>query len=218
MLADSKKLGGRCLAGLSTSSGAWIRPVSDLADGTLYPFHCRVQGRPPRLLDVVQFSFERKLDTPAQPENRLIDGQGWTLTGALEPGTAYAELQPFLDAGPELFGNGQRGVDEDVASLGIAESLVLVEPDDEPVFVVKGPYEQGGSARTRVTFGLGGWSYDLPITDFVVRPRLLEAGAGSYGRDEVGLDMGDHALLTISLGLPMNGTHWKLVAGLLAVS
>jgi hypothetical protein len=218
VLADSKKMGGRCLAGISTRSGEWIRPVSELADGVIYPFHCRVQGRQPRLLDVVRLPYQRRLETPTQPENLLISGEEWSLAGSLEPDVAYAELRPFLDPGPALFGNGQRGVDEEVANQGLAASLALIESDLEPTFVVKGPSQPGGSAQTRATFELGGWCYDLPITDFEIRPRLLMAGAGSHGCAEIGLESGDHILLTISLGLPWNGTHWKLVAGLLAVS
>lgn len=36
-LANSRKHGGRCVAGLRTDGGGWLRPVGTLLDGTLYP-------------------------------------------------------------------------------------------------------------------------------------------------------------------------------------
>jgi hypothetical protein len=219
VLADSKKIGGRCIAGISTSSGEWIRPVSDLQDGTLYPFHCRVGRRLPELLDVVRFSHDGKTEDPAQPENRLIADEPWRLVGAIDSASAYRELEPVLSTGPQIFGNGGKGVDESVASDGIAESLTLIEPDVNSLeFAVKSPYHPGGNPRTRVAFQLGGWSYDLPLTDFAVRPKLLALGHGNYGPNDAELGPGNHVVLTVSLGLPMNSVHWKLVAGLLVVS
>jgi hypothetical protein len=36
-LANSRKLGGRCIAGLRLDGSGWVRPVGEAPDGTLYP-------------------------------------------------------------------------------------------------------------------------------------------------------------------------------------
>jgi hypothetical protein len=36
-LANSRKAGGRCIAGVRTDTGAWVRPVSSGREGTLRP-------------------------------------------------------------------------------------------------------------------------------------------------------------------------------------
>ena len=44
VLASSRKGGGRCIAGYDLDGERWIRPVSDLDDGTLMLEHCGVDG------------------------------------------------------------------------------------------------------------------------------------------------------------------------------
>ncbi|MFO7906187.1 MAG: hypothetical protein R6U98_26250, partial [Pirellulaceae bacterium] len=48
-LANSRKHGGRCIAGIERRSGKWIRPVSDLDDGRVARPTRLVDGREPRL-------------------------------------------------------------------------------------------------------------------------------------------------------------------------
>lgn len=218
MLASSKKLGGRCVAGISTGSGAWVRPVSNFGEGELYPPQCRVDGQPPSPLDVVAFTYERRVDDPAQPENVLIGDEPWQLTDTLDPANAYDRLTQFLRPGPDLFGNRGKAVDEDVAAVGVAASLELVEPSGGVEFSLQPPFKPGGPLRTRVTFDLAGQTYDLPVTDFWVRPRLLKLELGCFSPEEVGLDPARRLLLTVSLGGAKFGSHWKLVAAVLSVS
>lgn len=68
VLASSRKLGGRCVAGI-TRSGEWVRPVSGRPQG-LFKAECAIEGRWPEVLDVVRFGFSEHLEDPAQPENR----------------------------------------------------------------------------------------------------------------------------------------------------
>lgn len=216
VLASSRKTGGRCIAGVSTDSGKWIRPVSNQGEGELYPFHYKVNGRAPEALDIVRFSYESLPEDPTQPENVLIDEGGWQLTGQLDPAAAYNELAPFLYLGPELFGNRERSLSASVAAGGVSESLVLIEPSDLR-FSVRPPFEPGGPRRKRAIFSTGGQSYDLPITDFSVGPKLLSLENGDYGQDQVGLASGSHTVMTVSLGGEKVGRHWKLVATFLSL-
>jgi hypothetical protein len=53
-LANSRKHGGRCVAGLR-ANGVWVRPVSNYQDGTLYNQHYTLDsGAPIAVLDVVR--------------------------------------------------------------------------------------------------------------------------------------------------------------------
>lgn len=217
VLASSTKVGGRCIAGISTSSGEWLRPVSDQGEGELYPFHCRVDGRIPQPLDIVRFGYRRALDDPTQPENVLVDEQPWRLTGKLDSDGAYSELEPFLVSGPALFGNGDRSLTPTDAQAGLSESLALIEPADLH-FEVRRPWAPGGPSRPRALFSLGGWSYDLPVTDPIVRARLAGAGFGAQEQAAVGLSSDRRTLATISLGGENRGAHWKLAAAFLSIA
>ncbi|MGM0487779.1 MAG: dual OB domain-containing protein [Planctomycetota bacterium] len=48
-LVNSRKHGGRCIAGIEPRSGKWIRPVSDLDDGRVARPTRLIDGREPRL-------------------------------------------------------------------------------------------------------------------------------------------------------------------------
>jgi hypothetical protein len=216
VLASSSKIRGRCIAGISTSSGEWIRPVSGFQEGELYPFHCRVNGRIPAPLDIVRFIYDRRLHDPAQPENVLIEDGPWDLIGELKPDEAYDRLKESLDPGPELFGNRGRSVSPAEAEAGMEASLTLIEPD-EIHFALKPPYYPGGRSKARVLLELAGQEYDLPVTDFYVKPQLMTAGHGEHSQGDVGLEPAMRTLVTASLGSAKYGAHWKLAAAFLSV-
>lgn len=214
VLASSRKLGGRCIAGISTDSGEWVRPVAR-AQGGLDKFRCMVDGRWPELFDIVRFDCERCLDDPAQPENVLIDGRGWDLVGRLDPGDAYVRLAADLAPGPELLGNRGKAVKEDIAAEGVDASLALVESDTPITFVLKPPQETQGKSKPCALFRIGGRVYELPLTDFTVKPLVLEAGVGVHSAEDLGLEGFEKILLTISLGEAHQGWHSKLAAAVL---
>jgi hypothetical protein len=57
-LANSVKLGGRCVAGITRSTGDWIRPISTFSDGSLTSRNYVLNnGKPAALLDVVKIVF-----------------------------------------------------------------------------------------------------------------------------------------------------------------
>lgn len=79
-LANSRKLGGRCAAGLRLDGGGWIRPVSNFTDGTLYPNQYTLDdGSIPQLLDIVEIGVKCPRPAVHQPENWLVDGTPWRL-------------------------------------------------------------------------------------------------------------------------------------------
>jgi hypothetical protein len=216
VLACSKKLGGRCVAGISTESGRWVRPVSGRNHGELEPAQYRIDGRAPRPLDVVRLDLVERLDDLAQPENVLIDDEApWRLVDSLDPAHAYARLRRHLSRGPRLFGNRGFAVHTDAAELGVEASLALVEPDSEAEFFLGRGREGKGPMRPRVGFGLRGSRYELVLTDFLVAPRVWELGEGVHSAADLGFPTASHVLITVSLGEPKGEWHPKLGAAVL---
>lgn len=211
VLANSRKMGGRCVAGISLATGAWIRPVSSHPEGELHPSDCAVEGRAPRALDVVRLPYRERLDDPAQPENVLIDDGRWELARTVDPKAAYALLIPHLEPGPALLGGVEKGVPDAAAREGLDASLCLVEPDSIQ-FVSEDPYRPGRPRKARAVFELASRWYDLGITDSVVAPALRRAEYGSYSAPDLGFPAPAHTLLTVSMTEPLNEMRWKLAA------
>jgi hypothetical protein len=214
VLANSTKLNGRCIAGISTKSGKWVRPVSDLPRGELRPYHYEIDDREPEVLDIVRFGVKRRLKDPAQPENFLLDDKEWQQAERFDPESSYAWLEPHISSDPLLFGDCERSIEEDVAKAGVDASLVLVEPEGELAFRVR---EFNGTRKARVVFDLESECYDLPLTDPAAASRVRQAGLGRHGPGDVGFPTDGHVLLTVSLGEPFEDQRWKLVAALIFV-
>jgi hypothetical protein len=214
VLASSKKRGGRCVAGI-TKSREWVRPVSGGPNG-LFQAQCGVEGRWPEVLDVVRFGYvEPPLEEPAQPENVLIDGSRWELTGTLPREEAYERLTDSLAAGPLLLGNRGKAVAEEKAAEGLNASLALIEPDSEISLLMRPPEEEWGKFKPRVVFTFGSKVYDLPLTDIPTERAVKAVGVGEYSPQELGFDASGPTLLTVSLGGAYNGWHHKLAAAVL---
>lgn len=205
------------MAGISTVSGEWVRPVSGrLSTGALSFSDCRVNGRMVQAFDVVRFGYEEQLEDPAQPENVLIDGSDWALTGSIAAGDAYEFLRPHIVPGPELLGSTEASIDDGVAQGGVEASLALIEPDAIE-FRSRPPYQPGKRRRARALIELSGQGYDLSITDEVVAPVVRCAETGVYSTAELGFPESGHTVLTASLAEELNGRHYKLAAAVLFV-
>ncbi|MGH8387551.1 MAG: dual OB domain-containing protein, partial [Pseudomonas sp.] len=84
-LANSRKLSGRCVAGLELTSGGksiWIRPVSSRLGGELSDNDRRYKnGQEVQVLDKVSIVFKGPIPHGFQPENHLIDDEEyWSRT------------------------------------------------------------------------------------------------------------------------------------------
>lgn len=213
VLAASLKHGGLCIAGISTADGRWIRPVGPGEHGELYPYHYAIDGKTPRLLDVVRFEHEGSTDEPDQPENVRIRQSSWERSDRVPLADAYKRLCPTLATGSDLLGSSSHYVDEEIAARGMSASIGLIEPTDLRFSLDRHSRKPQGSPRAKFTFG--GYYYDLPLTEFIIKPRLLKAGYGTYGFGDLALVEPAHPLLVVSLGTPYDGRHYKLVAAVL---
>jgi hypothetical protein len=212
--ANSRKLGARCLAGVSLLSGRLVRPISRHGHGALSEEECGVGAGTPRLFDVVSFAHEDRERDPAQPENVVIAQTPWKLEGALDPDEALDVLLPVVHRGPRLFLNRGRAVPEHVAAKGLQSSLALIEPE-QLRFGHGMQAEEAHPGSARALFRFGGKRWSLPVTDFDVAPKILKLPEGVYGWSELELGEPKRTLLTVSLGTAHEGWHHKLVAAVL---
>ncbi len=217
-LANSWKMGGRCVAGVRVGCRGWIRPVSTRADGTLLSESRYANGAEAALLDIVEAEVVAPRPEPHQPENCLLGPGTWHLVEHLPPGAAMQHLAPFLVPGPVLLGNqSDRVAHATLLQQPASASLALVEPQGVEWYITTSPFD--GRRKTRCYFNLAGEYYNLAITDPVFIPRLRGLADGYYARDAAGIAPTDRVLLTVSLGEPFQATGhcYKLVAAVLVL-
>ena len=82
-LANSRKHGERCIAGIDRETGRWVRPVSGLDDGRVPRARQLVDGRDVQLLDLVRVPLaETGPDFGFEWENlSLLPGAGASSAG-----------------------------------------------------------------------------------------------------------------------------------------
>jgi hypothetical protein len=216
-LANSNKWGSRCLAGLRVDGGGWVRPVSNNEHGKLqYSQYHLPDHSEPHLFDLIQVGLSHRQPTPHQPENWLVDGSAWTL---LERPASADHVRVVCDAvsgGPLLFGNAGPSVPfARFRSQPAQESLVLVEPANIRWHTEFNTYRLCNMPR--VSFRLGDVPYDLPLTDPTYAGPLQRRDEGSYSSSDLGIPEDGKILFTVSLGDPLDGICYKLVAAVVVV-
>lgn len=85
-LANSKKEGARCVAGIDVRTGQWVRPVSRHTPKGEVPLRERlVDGREPQPLDLIQMDLAHEgptgFDYCHAKENRWIEPTPWSKLG-----------------------------------------------------------------------------------------------------------------------------------------
>jgi hypothetical protein len=167
-LANSRKHGGRCVAGLRVDGSGWIRPVGTLPDGTLYPpNYTFADDTVASVLDIVQVGVHKQRPAPHQPENWLIDGTNWTLLARPMGNKLIQVLRSAITPGPELL----RGFSDRVPYTSFQQqnataSLALIAPESLDLYHQLS-YRGRPQARGRFSLGRGNQTclYDLVITD-----------------------------------------------------
>lgn len=96
-LANSKKEGERCIAGIDVRTGQWVRPVSRHTSKGEVPFRERqVAGQEPQLLDLIVMDLAHEGPTGFEychaKENRWIDPTPWIKLGA----ASVADIRRYL--------------------------------------------------------------------------------------------------------------------------
>jgi hypothetical protein len=210
-LANSRKLGGHCVAGLRLDGSGWVRPTGTLPDGILLAANYTLDdGTEATPLDVIRVGLRVHQPAPHQPENWVIDGSRWTLRARPASANLADLLRRALVRGPDLLGSvTDRATYADFLKQAASASLALVAPDAMHV------YHQSfhGKKRVRGQFSLGAGEqaalYDLSITEphweelvICQGPRTLRQVNGKF-------------IVTISLGEPFVGESYKLITAII---
>jgi hypothetical protein len=209
-LANSKKYGGRCLAGIEltrdengkphlalNASGKpnWIRPVAHTEHGEVP----QDTVKHIRLLDFVEFEAAEPCPKGYQTENIFYTGKTFTVCGNLN--NKQENLNQLIENQSDiLLGSKDKYIAaSEVDALG--HSITLIRTEASKVHC----YEKG--AHLRMVFSWKNTTYDLPVTDidfhlrWIDHPDLLQSVACVY--------------LCVSLAINFEGRHYKLVAGIL---
>lgn len=215
-LANSRKLNGRCVAGIELLSGnrrvGWIRPVSAREHEEVSEYERQYEdGSDPHVLDVMNVPLVEARPNGYQQENWLLDpNEYWQKVTRV----SWSDLERLADPVNPLWidGNSTYNGRNDRIPLaqanGLTSSLRLVRVDQLTLAVFK-PGEAFGNPKRRVQgrFVYSGTEYRLWITDPHYEREYLAKSDGQY---EIG-----ESYVTVSLGEPHNDACYKLVAAIM---
>ncbi len=214
-LANSRKLYGRCVAGvelIGNKPSGWIRPVSARDHQEVSEYERQYEdGSDPILLDIIDIPLLEACPKDYQQENWLLDHEHYWQKVDILP---WGELRRIADSTGTLWRNGGHTYNGQNDQIPLPEacledhSLKLVHVDGMELRVFA-PGTAFGNAKRRVQarFRFSGADYALWVTD----PRIERAYlAKADGEHQLG-----ECYLTVSLGEPFNEHCHKLVAAVL---
>jgi len=206
ILAKSSKHGEYCIAGVDTTTGEWIRPISDnIAHEGSVPL-CDIMyedGTQLQILDKVKIKILSCNPTNSQPENCKYDSSvRWRKTGK----STLSELinSRGYDNPEKIFYNGNKEVlEEEVCGQ---PSLLFLNVKNPTIFIKT----FDGNKRIQFNFQYNGINYNFfKISDERIKSMFANKHDGSYY-------LGKNLSLILSLTdrYYHNGTykHYKMVA------
>jgi hypothetical protein len=217
-LANSRKLGERCVAGVRTDGGGWVRPVATPSGGALPLDRTTTdRGHPVGLLEVVEIDVEGPVPLLRQPENWLVRAERWRYVGDIEAACVGGLVPATPGDGRLLLGStGDRVAAPELLERPIPRSLDSIHVCDVRWVRTRNHH---GNRQIRARFRWEGQPYDLVVTDPVCEARFESLQDGEYSGSTIGMDSDDGFLLTISLSEPLgSGYCFKLVAGVVRLS
>ena len=207
VLANSKKAGGRCLAGIDTKTLKWIRPITD-------QLHCEVPAKNTlnkttknqfRPLDVIEIELIEPRPLKYQRENWLCKPESIQTVNSINVQKIYPKLIPEIEFATWFLRDPEIKINPDDYKRykTNAPSLALIEVSSAKLF-----HNRHNSRRISFTHGKTKW--DLPFTD-----DFYEGADSDLGRSLLCLSIGEEWKPNWE---PSNKTwHYKLVAGLIAL-
>lgn len=201
ILANSRKMRNRCIAGIDPETGEWVRPVYEAGEQGV-PWSVRqVDGAEPRLLDIVSIPLAG--DGPhqdIQPENRRILKGVWKKVGE----ATVRQIAGYCQGEGLILHNAERRIHVDALRRIPEEtrtSLCLVRAQVD--FFTEGTYR---GKRVNARFEHDGNQYCVPVTDYE-----FERHFSAYMRRKA------NCLLTISMGTPYDRDNccYKFVVGVI---
>jgi hypothetical protein len=220
-LANSQKLGGRCVAGISLKGG-WVRLVSKRPGGALSEQECRLDdGSDPKHFDVICARVDNAQPEVHQPENFVVANVPWELKSRTAASNYKELIERHLHKESVLLGIPGKGIAfQALQGAPLKESLALFVPGNPRILL----NSYGQKRRFRALFNFGSAAHDLGITDLDVMHKAEKAQEGEYDLKEfLGLSARKKILFLVSITEPFDanryqGPHcFKLVASILAI-
>lgn len=209
-LANSWKHGDRCIAGINPKTGRWVRPVSSLEDGRIPRSMRLIQGKEPKLLEIIGIPLaETGNDFGFESENLLVLSGEWKKQGEI---TAKDVLK-YCQRHHYILHNHKKyvGVTELTRKpFHLRHTLQLVHVTE--ISIEKTPREAGTNQYKATLVTIDGKCLNrISITD----PLFVQK-----------LDRGEQpnvpCLVTVSLSMPYRPANWegddpcwKLLAGVI---
>jgi hypothetical protein len=221
ILANSRRMGGHCIAGKDLDTGEWVRPInhgnferrdmSAFNDHDLLKMYGRSDG--PQLLECVRIGFFKACPSPCQPENEYIDKKPWKSIGMFETD----DFAKILDDGSpqwlgrkDILADGLDRISGDfIEKHPLSSSLVFLKlrhSKNEMKFIPDTDYHN--RARRRMKFLYEGRRYSLVVKDIRHLHPLVDGV-----QEEIIPDT--YATLGLTEKHPETGAHYKLVVGLI---
>lgn len=209
VLANSYKMGRRCLAGVD-GDGRWIRPVADRHGDGLLESHVTIGGRLLAPGDSVRLSLGDAVPLIFQEENILLENSRIDLTAPLPNAELQRRLARLAADVPPFARSSRSSLDTSTYEFGFsARSLALLFTED---LTIEWRVNVRGTLRPRAIFATAEGAWDLPYTgeqSWEFPPRTA-AARRSYGAAYVTTSVGE----TIDDG----STHYILAAGVVAAN
>ncbi len=157
-------------------------------------------GRPPKLLEVIEIPLARRSAKPGQPENWRIAPGSWQRVRQLGS-DATEDLLTALTSSAPLLGNRGKAVHVDDFS-SLESSLAVANPHD----IV---WQKTEAEKLYGQFMHAGREVRLPVTDLAWKELFEGDPPGEY---EVTPD-GEIFVVVSVTAAPLNNFHSKLIAG-----
>ena len=208
-LANSKKEGERCIAGIDVRTGEWVRPVSRHTPKGEVPFRERqIEGEEPRVLDLIRMDLDdggpTGFDYCHAKENRWINPAPWTWMGVADPG----DLRRYLCRADQILHTAAKYIRPDLLEskpLNERTTLEIREVNQISFDHVAGKW------KATLTTADGALLQDISVTDCLLTERL-NAGEAIKQRG--------YAVISLSVpwippipDWPEGAVGWKLLAG-----
>jgi hypothetical protein len=212
-LANSRRPGGRCVAGKEVSNsriGGWIRPINEQNGYAISESDLQLEnGTAADVLDVLTIPMVQPMPQGHQTENHLIAPDYYWTKGVRATWEQVVEATDRITGTLWSVGDPSYHGQNDKVSEALAGkfnySLLLIDPATLALIVARESQYGGGSRRRiRAFFTINNTPYNFVVTDPWIEAKYFAGADGSFPVDG--------ARLCISLSEILNGSATKLVA------
>lgn len=213
-LANSAKYKERCIAGIevikrpndrysvikkNVKQLQWLRPVTSAQYGQVP----RAIVEDVQLLDICEIETIANCPKGYQSENISFRPDSLQKVSSLS--AKPKNLQHFIEPYDSLFSDNNRSVSIQKVQ-DIHHSLQFIKAENPRIYLASPKHVL---SKLRVKFTFKNQRFDLPITDIKFWQKAIE--------NKKIINDFKALYLTISLGLPYEGEHYKLVAGVIRI-